>query len=483
MDRILILMEAAEYVDAKGAIESARSNAAHPEALSWGFKLLEYPEDESYNALAAIHALFIPNPDADLWADMDQFWVGESYVLMAHPAMRFSPGWDREMLRALRQCSSSPVMTCALTGYLPVKEDPLGAVCPVAADAFDKDGALTFQHGVPMRHAKEPIRTPFLHPDFCFAPAGFFRAVAEGDEPLFMRAFRTGWELYALHKPLIRMQWAVPVDPVRIPDDHDLQEAFDKHFGVSFASRILSAQSRRGMQREEFKLPTAYPFSLRLQEWWRQKRHWLRQLFRRHAKKIKPRCVTLFTEEMPEETEMWLQQLAKLKNLPLTAYVPALLKRQVLDFLPDAYDLHPQHAMEVPGYEMEELLPLSKAAILSAARDRILSASHYIWMNPDCVRYPVYDGAFLDWEAICGDKIVMAMVGGQPDTSIISVPQGMVLNLATDLHARTLAILEQRGQLPDETELWNIVLRENPDWFSLVVLPVRGQLFTEICSA
>ena len=481
MDRILILMGAAEYVDAKGAIESALHNAAHPEALSWGLTLQEYPDEEGLAALSGLRALFSPDPEAEPWTDMEQLWGGESYVLMANPAMRFAPGWDRGLLQALRRCTTGPVLTCALTGFLPAQDDPVGEVCPVAADEFLRDGRLSFRHGIPMRYADKPLRAPFLNPDFCFAPAGFFRAVAKGDEPLFMRAFRAGWELYTLHRPLIRMQWELPMEPVMIPADHDLQERFCEQYGVSFAGRVLSARARRGMKSEKYKLPEKFPLRLRLREGWRQFRHDASHLFRRHAQRIKPQCVTVYTADMPEETEMWLRQLSRLRHLPLTGYVPGLVKRQVYDFLPDAYELHPQHLMELRGQSTEALLPLSKAALLSAARDRILTPSHYLWIDADCVRCPVFDGAFLDWEAICTDKIVMAMVGGQPDTSIFCVPQGMVLGLATDLHARALTILEQRGSLPTETELWNLVLRENPDWFSLVVLPVQGQLFTQIC--
>lgn len=483
MERILILMEAPEYVDAMGAVQSALKHAAHPEALSFGFTLQEYPEGESFEALKALRALWISMAEESLWTEMERLWAGEEYVLMAHQAMRFKPGWDRELLRALQQCRSGQVLTCALTGFLPVPADPLGAVCPVAADAFGRDGTLTFQHGMPMRHADRPAAGPFLHPGFCFAPAGFFRAVAQGDEPLFMRAFRAGWQLYTLHKPVIQLQWDVPVPPETIPMGHDLTDAFDERFGVAFGSRLLSPQSRRGLQEAAYKPPEDYPFTLHMREKWRKFRYRMTHLFTRQKAKIDPLCVSLFTAGMPEETLMWFRQLAGMKNLPLMAYVPALLKRQVVEFLPDVYDLLPHHTMEIPGQRPEELLPLSKAAVLAAARDRLLAPSHYIWIDPDCVRYPVFDGAYLEWEPICQDKIVIAMVGGQPDTSMFCVPQGMVLDLAADLHARTLAILNQRGELPQEQELWNIVLREKPEWFSLIVLPVRGQLFTQICGS
>ena len=57
MDRILILMAAHEYVDASNAIASARQNAANPGALTFGFTLQEYPQEESFDALEAMGAV------------------------------------------------------------------------------------------------------------------------------------------------------------------------------------------------------------------------------------------------------------------------------------------------------------------------------------------------------------------------------------------------------------------------------------------
>lgn len=481
MDRILILMAADEFADAQSALLSARNAAAEPDALSWGLSLAAEPDEEANESMQELGMVRFLCPEADLWAAMPSLWQGESYVLMAHPAMRFTKGWDKELLRELRACPAGPVLTCALTGYLPVREDPLGSVCPVAADAFNEDSELTFHHGMPLRFTAGPTRGPFLHPDFCFGPAGFFRALAEGDEPLFMRAFRAGWELYTLHRPIIRLLWDVPVDPVRIPATHDLQEDFAAVFGVSFATRLLSPQSRRGMLSEELKLRLRVPVSVRVRESYRQHRYTLKTKLQRHAARLEPKCVTLYTSLMEEETLRWLKQLATLRNLPLVAYVEPLLVRQIAEFLPSVHEFRPRHGMELPVDAPEALIPLSKAALLSTARDKYLTPSHYVWMDADAIRYPVYERTFFNWEAICTGKIVMAMVNGVPDTTLFAVPEKLVLNLMRDMQARALVLLEQRGALPTEQELWELVIRENPDWFSLVVLPVKGQLFTLIC--
>ena len=94
------------------------------------------------------------------------------------------------------------------------------------------------------------------------------------------------------------------------------------------------------------------------------------------------------------------------------------------------------------------------------------------------MQIPLYDQAFFRWEKVCADKIILAMVGGQPDPTMFTVPDKLILTLAREMEARCLTYLNQRGDLPTEQELWNIVIREHPDWFQLVVFPVERQLFT-----
>lgn len=471
MDRILVLMAAAEYADAHTALQSAFRTAAEPQAISWGLTLETEPDDEALSAMDSLGLCQFFCPGSDAWASMPLLWQGEAYVLMAHPAMRFTKGWDRELVKELRACPRGQVLKNVLTGFLPVREDPLGAVCPVAADAFLEDGSLALQHGTPLRFVAAPERGPFLHPDFCFGPAGFFRAVAEeSDEPLFMRAFRNEWDVYTLHRPLIQLVWDLPVAPQRLDLSCDLQEAFADVFGVSFAGRTLTAPARRGMLSEEVNLRLNVPLPVKAKE--------LLRKWQQTGTSVSPLCVTACTAESDEESLRWLKQLAALKNLPLLTYADPLLLRQIAEFHPNVMEYKARYQMELPVDAPHVLQQLSKASLAAAARDKYLTHSHYVWIDPDCIHYPIYDKTVFDWSALCGDRIVIAMVGGVPDTSMFCVPEHLTLTLARDLEARCLAILGQRGELPAETELWNLCIRENPDWFQLVALPVRRQLFT-----
>ena len=124
---------------------------------------------------------------------METLWHGERYALLAHPAMRFERDWEKKLLHALNDCPVENAQA-VLTGYLPAQDDPIGAVCPVAAERIDPDGTLCFAHGMPLTLAAHPMPGAFWHPDFFFARAGFIRAMAQGSGTAFLRAMVQGWQ-------------------------------------------------------------------------------------------------------------------------------------------------------------------------------------------------------------------------------------------------------------------------------------------------
>lgn len=476
MDRILILMSAADFADAQTALYSARENAAEPAKLSFGVTLENEPDEEAMSLMSALGRIQFLCPARDAWQAMPELWQGEGYVLMAHPAMRFTRAWDKAIIRELRACPETGNRQNVLTGYLPVREDPLDAVCPVGAETFTVDGELTFCHGTPLKYTSGAERGPFLHEDFAFAAAGFFRAMAaESDVPRFLRAFGEGWSLFALTKPLIRLVWDVQTPPHRVSPDDPLCEEFAQVFGVDFRTGTLSAQSRRGMVSEELNFRLRVPMTVRMRERLRLSRQ---SRLQATGKAPQPLCVTLCPPEMLEESMRWLKRMAGLKHLPLLAYADPLLLRQMTDFLPNVMEFKPRYMMDLPVDAPQVLRTLSKASILSRARDRELTHSHYIWLDADCVQVPLYAGTVFRWERVCTGRIVIAMVNGEPDPTMFCVPDALVLPLAREMEARCLTYLNQRGDLPTETELWQMLIRQHPEWFQLRVTPVKRQLFT-----
>ena len=104
MERILILMQAANWAEATEALTSARENALHRNALSYALVLPEAPTSPEECNMAAFGALqYLVSPEMT-FAAMETLWHGERYALLAHPAMRFERDWEKKLLRALNDC-------------------------------------------------------------------------------------------------------------------------------------------------------------------------------------------------------------------------------------------------------------------------------------------------------------------------------------------------------------------------------------------
>ena len=481
MDRILILMAADCYQDADRALRSARDNAAAPQRLSYGILLREEPDEDTLREMQALGTVLFLAPADGPWQAVTTLWQGEGFVLLGHPAMRFSRHWDMGLLSALRRCHTEEPMSAVLTGFPPTPADPVDAVSPVAAEGFDEAGRLCLRKGTPLRYAKEPLLSAFLNPTFCFAPSGFFQDMATEEEPLFLAAFRRKWTLFTLHKPLIHLSWDCPPTPCAIPVEEGRASGLSR-FGLKFSmkleSRQLSAMARTGVFTADLTFPTHVPVMVRLQEA-------LREMANRRSG-LNPLCVTAYLtlptpgESLPEEEMSCFSRLAALRSLALLCFADGDVARRLMPIMPNVLEYKRRYGlplqMEIRPADAMNFLQLSKPFMLAQGREKFLSHSHYAWIDFGYLRYPVYERASLDWEALCTDKIVLATVNQQPDTSMIVVPEHMLGDLCQEVLSRCEAALSQRHALPREAELWHELLHDRPDWFSPVELPARRAL-------
>lgn len=466
MERILILMQAANWAEATEALTSARENALHRNALSYALVLPEAPTSPEECNMAAFGALqYLVSPEMT-FAAMETLWHGERYALLAHPAMRFERDWEKKLLRALNDCPVENAQA-VLTGYLPAQDDPIGAVCPVAAERIDPDGTLCFAHGMPLTLAAHPMPGAFWHPDFFFARAGFIRAMAQGSGTAFLRAMVQGWQCCTLNQPVITLTHDLPVPPARIDPQEDVLAQLKEEYGVDFAAGTLSAAAKRGLKSNSLDMTLAVTPLMRIKS----------AVQRRRRKRTDPMplCVTVCPASLDEEGMHWLRQLTQMQDLALLCYAEGLKLREVAEFHPNVLEYKPRYALPMPTGKP----PLfSRAAMLSAARDRVLSSTHYIWMAPDCVRYPLYTGMALPWKRLCGEKIVLASVRNCLDLSMVVVPDKQIKPLMSAIGEQLRALLAA-GTIPETEEtLWTGIVKEHPDWFEFRALPVEKQLFT-----
>lgn len=482
MDRILLLMESETFRLAEKALCSARDNAASPLRLSFGLSLTTEPDGAEQAAMHSLGSVQFMCPGEGSWRDAEALWQGEGFILTVHPDMRFTQQWDIHLLRALRQCGRGGDFKVVLTGFLPRRQDPVDAVAPVAACGFERDGQLSFHRGTPLRYARTPLRGAFIHPGFCFAPAAFFREMLGENGPLFLAAFRNKWRVYTLHKPLMHLENDMPLAPCTVQPDGETGSLnrFEQHFSLRFAERKLSAMARQGVWTMDLTFPLHVPLAVRAQEV-------LRETFRRRSR-VSPLCVTAFQklaeagENLPEQHMCWFGYLSRLKNMALLCYADGEMIRRLSVQHPNMLEYKRRYALPVQTDAATEktlnFFRLSKLFLLAQSREKFLHHTHYIWMDFGYLRYPVYERAALDWDIVCQDKIMLAVVNGAPDTSMVVVPDARLLILCREITAICETALGENGVLPDEGNVWRKLIHDHGDWFQLVDMPAPRELLT-----
>lgn len=482
MDRILLLFAAYDYAMVDPALQSARTMARHPERLNWGICLVKEPDLEEQQTMTNLGPSLFLCPCEDVWGGAMRMYRGEEFILLGHPGMRFTRGWDTALLRVLSRLQTEAEPRAALTGYLPRCGDLLDAVCTVAVDSIDEQGMLRFHRGTPLRYVQEPQRSAMIHPDFCFAPAALFRELEHSSGPVFLRAHRLDWKVYTLHRPLIRLAWETPVLPCHVMElehggDRKLRQ-FEQLWGIHLASGQLSARLRRGVFAQDRKLPVRIPLSVRLRE------H-LRAAWRGRLR-VKPQCVTASvtlsaSPHLPEEYLDWFGHLQALRRMKLLCYANGEHLRRLTKTHTVVREYRRRYGLPVQAAGEERtlnLLKLSKPFLLRTTREKQLTDSHYVWIDFGCLRYPMYRHTMLDWDVLCSDRIVLAAVNGVPDLSMFVVPERLVMPLCDEIARRCEVALQSTGALPEETTVWVRLIDERPEWFHVYALSGVRQLIT-----
>lgn len=481
MERILLLMAATGAAEAEAALQSALDNALAPKRLSFGLSLLREPDEIEAAALRRLGACQFMAPAADPWQDFAELWQGEGFLLIGSPDMRFVRHWDMLLLRELRACQpGEEAPGSVLTGYLPRPEDPVEAVCPIGVEGFDAEGRLCFHRGTPLRYALHSPRTAFLHPRFCFGPAAFFQQVAHSDGPRFLAAFQQRWDIYTLRLPLISFVYDEPLPPCAVEGDERVLRRFEKRFGLRLDTRQLSPVIRLGLTGTELSFPTKVPLPVKAQETAR------RALCARNASR--PMCTTAYitlpvpTGNLPEEYQLWFQYLSRVKSIPLTCFAEGDKLRLLTATHPNVLEYKQRYALPVSAElrpeEVLNYLRLSRPFLLAETRSRYPSQTHYCWIDFGYLRYPVYEGAAVNWDVLCQDRICIAQVGERLDTSMIVIPASLLDNTCDEMLRLCEASLAERGVLPREEDAWAEMAQEHPDWFELLALPNSRELLT-----
>lgn len=396
-------------------------------------------------------------------------WQGEKYALTVPAGTVFERCWDLRLWAAFKRLKTEKAL---LTGMLPRPGEPFGPM-PVAAEGFDEKGSLCFRPGTPLCHCRLPQRCAFIHPEFIFAPAAFFKARKEWEEPLFLSAFQNDWEAYTLPENVMRhpaMPLPAPFEVTLTPPwrEKDPMGRFEKKFGLEMMSRRLSSAARLGLYTPDLQYDMQPSPGLRAREA-------LRRLTLRRQE-ASPLFITAFREmacpvrHMNGEYESWFRNLARLRELPLLLYAKGGPAKRVRNHFSNIYDLQQRYGLPLERlWKPEEDLWQFKAGkpfLISRAMAGQPHHTHYGWIDFGYQRWPLYARTAFDWRPLCDDVIHLARVEGKPDPSLFVVPRDLIPFLCDEMLHEAVEALK-KGSLPPEEELWENILRRNPREFML----------------
>lgn len=462
MERLLILFAAPTPEAGQAMIASAMAQAAAPGRLTFGAAVEDstaapFPHADRLRCCKA----------ATAWEAWQGLWRGEQLLVMAHPGLRFTRNWDVKLLRLLHRLGQH----AALTGIPCTPGDETDAPRPVAFRGFDPQGLIVPQPGVPLTYAKAPLRSALLNESFCCGFVPFFRALNRPELPLFLQAFAADCPLYTLHRAIVWEQAHPPLPAYRVSDAEEaLLERFRKSYMTDLRQRQLSAMSRTGLFTPDLDYPRHVPPAVRLQER-------LRGL--RFSKAFSPLPVTVLAQagldpdRLPEESLRCFSLLCGVRALPLLCFADGSLIRRALPLSTNVLEWKEKYLLpQTEGDPLPERIALSKIRMLAHAKEKMLHHSHYIWIDPAYRDAAIAPGAAVDWSWLCTDRVVMGLVNGEPDPSMIAVPAQLLLGLGQAIEQ----LLAERAAPMTERALWTALTGLYPAWFDLRALPDTHRL-------
>jgi glycosyltransferase involved in cell wall biosynthesis len=224
-----IFIQIASYRDPQLSltISDCIKNSKYPKNLVFGicnqyhpddeFNIDEYQNDKRFR----IENVLYSDSKGACWARnlLQQRYSGETYTLQIDSHMRFSPDWDIEMIKMVKQLQKKGHKKPLLTGYVSSfdpENDPQGRVNEpwrMSFDRFTPEGVVFFLPEVipGWKKLKEPIPSRFYSAHFCFTLGQFVNEVQHDKDYYFhgeeisigVRSFTYGYDLFHPHKVLI----------------------------------------------------------------------------------------------------------------------------------------------------------------------------------------------------------------------------------------------------------------------------------------
>ena len=457
----------------KRAVLDAVEKALHPGLLSFG---ICSEADDELEALsdavlpAKVTVLPVPRGEftfAEAWQAVYGLYAEQCYALQITPEAVFRDGWDKRLQDALNMADwKKPLLTCVLT------KD--GTPRAVAAKGFSPEGRLQLSTGIEVKNALRPVRAAFLCPDLVFGVGEWMDLAQEarwdGSSALALslHAFQEGFRAMTLNENL-----AYRLEPYEFEEQGKAQEdlagalkRFEQARGISFEKREVCAQSYLGIYTPDMR----YPVQLSMAEA-------LRQILRRRretpiARVMFSTAMDVFPTGIPEEAYLsQFANLAELRRFSLCCYCPQELVKRLQKILPNTYDARWEQRSPKDG---TDAFVMQKALFIAHAARQFPAHTHYGWIDMDYLKHPLYPRAVFLWDKLADNRIHLAQVDGQPDTSLLVVPKGRIGWL---MDVAAMLIPASEGEMGD-TGLFRRLTCTYPDQFTLHTMSHKQALLS-----
>lgn len=484
MDRILILTSADRWSDTSACLAGACACAAVNKRISYGLILREEPSPadlDEMHTLGSVQYLVSEDRPVHVFSSL---WQGESHVLLADRKLVYGTGWDLLLLRMLHRLERNGTARPVLTGIPPLTDAPVNAFRPVAAERMTgPDGTLYFRPGTPVRCSSGPQRSAFLSESFCFAPSAFFRMAETQSGLLSVAAYVNGWEVFIPQLCPCHALSVLCPEPRDIPDPSgESWQRFARRAGITDRFPYLNGQARTGILSADLSWDTTVSLRERFLD---KILAWSSA-----GSSVSLLCVSavlsepVHPENTPEENAACLRWLAALHELPMIFLTDAVTRPTVQLSHPNITDYSPSVGLPVirrlPDAQDPDFLRLSRMFFLRHCKERNPGHSHYAWLDPCSVCYPVDPDTVPDLKRFCTDRITMATVDGKPDFSMIIVPSDLIGPLCGEIGVLCEQSIRQPVPFPAEEDIWKDLMERFPSRFTLVPLPEKNGLIAHI---
>lgn len=484
MDRILILTAADGWSDVSACLAGAHSCAGLNKRVSYGLILHKQPSASDLDEMHLLGSVQYLVSEADPFYCFSKLWQGESHTLLADRSVLFDAGWDITLLRMLRQLERNGTEHPVLTGIPPLFNASVDAFRAVAAERITgTDGTISYRPGTPVRYAREPQRTPFLSLQFCFASSSFFRTLECISESPSVAAFINGWDLFVPCRCPCHAQTVLcpPAEDIRDPAAENWRR-YARKAGITDRFPYLTGQARTGILSADLAWETSIPLRQRILDRIRS--------VSTSGSPLSLLCVSavlsepVHPENTPEENTACLRWLTAVRELSMIFLADAVTRPNVQLNHPNVIEFAPAAGLPVyrrlPDIEDPDYLRMSRMFFLRYCKERNPGHSHYAWLDPCSVSYPVDPDTIPNLKPFCSDRITIAEVDGKPDFSMIIVPTELISPLCGEIAAFCDQSSRKPVPFPTEEEVWSDLIGRFPSRFTMVPLPEKYGLIAHI---